>query len=109
MPHHYTEGFENDWTLVRETASSQKWRVATPEGQRVDVDIHYTAGKMLTVNLSVEGRSSKGMLSPILNEVGRLGLYRQDYAVIDYTLAECESLFDGNYSIDESDRTSRQL
>ena len=31
MPHYHTEGFKNDWKLVRETASSQKFRVTTPD------------------------------------------------------------------------------
>lgn len=53
--HNHTEGFENDWKLIRETASSQKFRVTTEE-TKIEVDIHYTAEKILTVNLVVPTR-----------------------------------------------------
>lgn len=109
MPHYHTEGFVNEWTLVPETLSSQKWRVKTPDGQRVEIDIHYTPSKILTANIVVEGSASKSMLTPVMEEIGRLGLYRDDYGVIDYTLAECERVSEGNFSVDDSDRTHRQL
>ena len=110
MPHYHTEGFENNWTIVRETPNSQKWRVKTvDEGVEIEVDIHYTSEKVLTVNLVVVGTSSKGLLTSVMDEVGRLGLYRGDYAVIDYTLAETDKLNNGNYSIDDKDREFRKL
>src|SRR4051794_23726488 len=102
MPHYHTEGFENDWKLIRETTSSQKFRVTTPDGVSIEVDIHYTAEKVLTVNLIVQGNASKSLLTPVMDEIGRLGLYRGDYAVIDYTLAETQRITEGNYSIDEA-------
>lgn len=108
MPHYHTEGFANDWKLVRETGSSQKFRVTTPDGVKLEVDIHYTPGKILTANIVVEGQSSKGLLTPVMEEIGRLGLYRNDYGVIDYTLAETAQIIDGNYSIDPNDRKHRQ-
>lgn len=110
MPHFHTEGFENAWTLVRETATSQKWRVVTAHRNlNLEVDIHYTPSKILTVNLVLEGDASKSVLSPVLDEIGRLALYRGDYAVIDYTLAETNQLSHGNYSVDEKDRKFRNL
>lgn len=108
MPHYHTGHFENGWRLVRETATSQKFRVVSGETE-VEVDIHYTPEKILTVNIVVEGSASKGLLSPIMDEIARLGLNRGDYAVIDYTLAETTSLSEGNYSIDKGDREHRQL
>jgi hypothetical protein len=57
------EGFENGWKLIRETASSQKFRVTTEE-TKIEVDIHYTAEKILTVNLVVEGSVTKSLLTP---------------------------------------------
>lgn len=112
MPHYYLEGFENEWKLIRETESSQKFRVKTPEGHEFSIDIHYTSPKVLTVNVvfvGSEGTVSKSILNPVFNEIARIALKRSDYAVIDYTLAETKTLFDGNYSIDDEDRKIMKL
>lgn len=109
MPHYHTEGFENAWALVRETPSSQKWNVETPEGVRVAVDIHYTPASVLTVNIVSEGPTSKSILTPIMDDIGELGIYRGDYAVIDYTLAETSEISDGNYSVSDGGRKFRRL
>lgn len=109
MPHYHTEGFENAWTLVRETASSQKFKVRTEDGIEMAVDIHYTPEKIVTVNIVVQGSVSKSVLTPVMDEIGRLALYRGDYSVIDYTLAETTRFNDGNYSIDKDDREHRKL
>jgi hypothetical protein len=106
--HNHTEGFENDWKLIRETASSQKFHV-TAEQTKIEVNIHYTAEKILTVNLVVEGSVTKSLLTPVMDEIGRLNLSRGDYAVIDYTLSATEHLIEGNYSIDKEDRKYRRL
>ena len=71
--HNHTEGFENDWKLIRETASSQKFRVTT-EKTKIEVDIHYTAEKILTVNLVVEGHATKDLLVPVMDMIGRLAV-----------------------------------
>ncbi|MDQ0458286.1 hypothetical protein QO005_004646 [Rhizobium paknamense] len=109
MPHYHLEGFESTWRLVRETLASQKFRVSTPNGLELAVDIHYTAGKILTVNIVSAGEVSKATLEPIMNEIARLGLYRGDFAVIDYTISITERIRDGNYSISEELREHRQL
>lgn len=65
---------------------------------------------MLTVNIFASGKPgkiSKGDLTPVMDEIGRIGLKHQDYAVIDYTLCEDGEMFDGNFSIDEADRRIR--
>lgn len=108
MPHYHTGAFDNEWRLIRETATSQKYRV-NAGGTEVEVDIHFTPEKVLTVNLVVQGSAGKSLLTPIMDEIARLGLNRGDYAVIDYTLAETASISEGNYSIDEKDREHRQL
>ncbi|MFZ6774600.1 hypothetical protein ACO0LB_18000 [Undibacterium sp. SXout7W] len=112
MPHHFLEGFENKWTLVRETSSSQKFRVKTPDDHTFALDIHYTIGKMLTVNVVFMGKKenlSKNIINPVLDELGRIAIKHRDYAVIDYTLACTDELFDGNFTIDEKDRLIRKL
>jgi len=113
MPHYHLEGFENEWTLLRETASSQKFFVKTPRGHELAVDIHYTPPKILTVNIVFRGKdgheATKNALTPVMDEIGRIALARDDYAVIDYTLSETQAISDGNYSIDEKDRKHRQL
>ncbi|MBL7129559.1 MAG: hypothetical protein ISS16_11325 [Ignavibacteria bacterium] len=107
MPHYYLEGFKNNWKIVRETSSSQKFRVKTPDDYEFAIDIHYTSPKVLTVNVVFVGNKntlSKSILTPVFDELARIALKRSDYAVIDYTLAHADKLFDGNYSIDEKDR-----
>ena len=84
MPYYHTQYFENDWKLIRETASSQKFRVTT-DNTKIEVDIHYTAEKILTVILVVEGSASKNLLNSVMDEIGRLALGRGDYAVINYS------------------------
>jgi hypothetical protein len=44
-----------------------------------------------------------------MDEIGRLGLSRGDYAVIDYTLSDTGHLGEGHYSIDKEDRRHRRL
>ena len=112
MSHFYLEGFENKWQLVRETPYSQKFRVQTPDNREFTIDIHYTIEKVLTVNVVLKGledQISKDILTPVFDELARIALKRNDYAVIDYTLAISQDLDDGNYSISEEDRKYRTL
>jgi len=98
MSHFYLEDFENDWQLVRETASSQKFRVKTPDGHEFAIDVHYTMAKVLTVNIVFKReweRLSMSILTPVIDELARVALKREDYAVIDYTLAHSKDLIDG--------------
>ncbi|WP_165807547.1 hypothetical protein [Rhizobium rhizogenes] len=44
-----------------------------------------------------------------MNEIARLGLNREDFAVIDYTISITERIRDGNYSIADQLREHRQL
>jgi hypothetical protein len=107
MPHYFLEGFENEWTLVRETPSSQKFTAKTPDGKELNVDVHYTMPKVLTVNIVFLGDKnalSKSWLTPVMDEIARIAMKRSDYAVIDYTLACATHVSDGNYSIDEKMR-----
>lgn len=104
MPHYYTEGLNCKWDIIRETPSSQKFRVESEDGDFA-IDIHYTPSKVLTVNIVFEGEGvSKSILTPLMEDIEKFALTRCDYAVIDYTLAETKKLHDGNYSIDEKRR-----
>ena len=110
MVHYHTQSFKNEWTLIRETQSSQKFRVETPDGVQLTVDVHYTPEKILNATIAIIGdASSKHILTPVMDDIGQLGLYRGDYAIIDYTLIEAKDIFDGNYSIDDKDRQHRKL
>jgi hypothetical protein len=112
MPHYFLEGFENEWMLVRETTSSQKFNVKTSNGLQLAIDIHYTMPKVLTVNVSFSGAKnqiSKSWMTPLFDEIGRIALMRDDYAVIDYTLVCGDQFSDGNFSIDKKDREIRKL
>lgn len=103
MPHHHLEGLENEWTLVRETPTSQKYRVKTPDSFDFAMDVHYTPAKILTVNICFVGekqRLTKSVLTPVMNDLGKIALRRTDYAVIDYTLCHADALFDGNFTVD---------
>lgn len=104
MPHYFLEGLENQWALVRETPSSQKFKVRTEDGHELALDIHYTSSKVLTVNICFVGESSalsKAVLTPVMDDLSKIALRRTDYAVIDYTLGHTDRLFDGNFSIAE--------
>lgn len=107
MPHYYLEGFENEFTLVRETPHSQMFKVKTPENRKLTIDIHYTMPKVLTVHLTLEGSKDdlkKSWMTPLFDEIARIALKRRDYAVIDYTIACASFVSDGNYSVDEKMR-----
>lgn len=111
MPHYFLEGLENQWDLIRETPSSQKFRVQTPDGYVMGIDVHYTIPKILTVNIcfvGTEESSSKAILTPVMHDLSKISLKRSDYAVIDYTIAHTENLFDGNFLIDKELREGFQ-
>lgn len=112
MSHFYLEGLENKWQLVRETPYSQKFRVQTPDNREFAIDIHYTIEKVLTVNVVLKGledQSLKDILRPVFEDLTRIALKRNDYAVIDYTLAISQDLDNGHYSIPDEDRKFRTL
>lgn len=107
MPHYYLQGLDNDWKLVRETPFGQHFRVATaaPEKVRIDVDIHYTPSKVLTVTLvCVATDLSKAALTPVLDDIGKIALRRADYAVIDYSLSFAAEIIEGNFTIEPKTR-----
>lgn len=111
MPHYYLEGFENEWTLVRETPSSQMFKVKTPDDRQLILSIHYTMPKVLTVDMTFMGKKnelSKSWLTPVMDELARIALKRADYGVIDYTLSCASDTSDGNYSIDEKMRKAME-
>lgn len=106
MTHYYLEGLNCDWELIRETPSSSKF-VAINENQKCAVDIHYTSSKAVTINLMIEGKDDdidKSFLNPLMEDIERIVLKHNDYAVIDYSIGSCNRIYDGNYSIDEKYR-----
>ena len=108
MTHYHLERLSNKWMLVRETTSSQKFKVETPRGDQAAIDIHYTP-KILTVNICFVGEEaevSKAQLTPLMEDISKLALRRNDYAVIDYTLVFTRDISDGNFSIDKILRKS---
>jgi hypothetical protein len=112
MPHFYLENFANEWTLIRETSSSQKFKVMTPEKLQLAVDVHYTMPKVLTANISFAGKErdlGRDAMTLVMDEMAQIALKRDDYAVIDYTLVYADCMFDGNFSIASKDRTIRKL
>jgi hypothetical protein len=113
MPHSFLELYENQWSLVRETPSSQKFRVTTSDGSELGVDVHYTMPKVLSASIAFPG-SVRGLpryvLDSVMDELAQIVLKTGiDYAVIDYTLTNGNSMTEGNYSIDKKARVIRRL
>jgi hypothetical protein len=114
MPHFFLQfSSENEWSLVRETASSQKFRVRTPEHKELGIDVHYTMPKILNVSITYVGAGKKPgrfLMDTVMEEVAEIALKtRNDYAVIDYTLVCGDSMVEGNYTIDERKRKTHKL
>ena len=56
MPHFFLQFLSgNEWSLVRETKSSQKFKVRTPEQKELGIDVHYTMPKILNVSIAYVG------------------------------------------------------
>ena len=114
MPHFFLELRENEWSLIRETASSQKFKVKTPNQREMVIDVHYTMPKILSVSISSggpQGDPGRYAMQTIMDELAEIALKTgNDYAVIDYTLT-CGggSMMEGNYTIDKEARRIRKL
>lgn len=112
MSHYNVEGFENVWKLIRETPSSQRFTVLTPEKKELAVDIHFTPSKILTVTIcgiGADGDFSKSVLTPVMEDISKIALRRADYAVIDYSLCVTDRISDGNFSIEDKTREVYKL
>jgi hypothetical protein len=55
MPHYLLQANENQWILVRETPSSQKFKGTTSDGDELGVDVHYTMPKILSTSIAFAG------------------------------------------------------
>jgi hypothetical protein len=107
MPHYFLEDWKNKWTLVRETASSQKFKLETEDNRKFEIDVHYTPPRVLTVNIiyvSKKDDRSKSWLTPLMDDLARIALVRGDYAVIDYTFAIAPEIDEGHIAIDKKRR-----
>lgn len=104
MPHYFLEDWKNKWILVRETASSQKFKLETEDNRKFEIDVHYTLPRVLTVNIvyvSNVDDLSKSWLTQIMEDLAKIALIRGDYAVIDYTFALAPEVQEGNFTIDK--------
>jgi hypothetical protein len=54
MPHYLLQANENQWILVREIPSSQKFKGTTSDGDELGVDVHYTMPKILRLRRPLE-------------------------------------------------------
>ena len=111
MAHFFLQLYENQWSLVRETPSSQKFRVTTSDGSELGVDVHYTMPKVLSASIAFPGSGlPRYVLDSVMDELAQIALKTGiDYAVIDYTLTSGNSMTEGNYSIDKKARVIRRL
>ena len=114
MPHFFLQFLsENEWSLVRETESSQKFKVRTPDQKELGIDVHYTMPKILNVSITYDGAGEepgRHLMATVMEEVAEIALKTgNDYAVIDYTLVCGDSMFEGNYTIDERRRQTHKL
>ncbi len=111
MTHYFLEGLEYSWRLIRETPNSARFEVNSPDDKQFAVDVHFTAPKILTASIcmvGVEGDESKSIMTPLLDDLGKIALRRCDYAVIDYSLSWASRIFTGNFSIDPNARKSHK-
>ena len=113
MPHFFLQLKDNQWSLVRETPSSQKFSVTTSDGNELGVDVHYTMPKVLSVSIAFAGPErdlARYVLESVMDELAQIALKTGiDYAVIDYTLTCGDLMTEGNYSIDKRARVVRRL
>jgi hypothetical protein len=113
MPHFFLQLNENQWFLVRETPSSQKFKIITSDGNELGVDVHYTMPKILSASIAFAGPDknlSRSVMDCVMDELAQIALKSGiDYAVIDYTLTSADSVIEGNYSIDKNARVIRRL
>jgi hypothetical protein len=112
MPHFFLDLRDNEWSLVRETPSSQKFRVKISGQKELGVDVHYTMPKILTASIAFAGPEDlpRYVLATVLDELAEIVLKTgTDYAVIDYTLVCGGSMTEGNFTIDKKSRRIRKL
>lgn len=113
MPHYIFEGLKHGWKLVRETENSQiiitSGTYLNPN-KKIRIDIHYTSGKIVNVNIVAEleneqHRLTDGEINDIFEDLQKIILrYDPRYSMIDYTLSHTINIFDSNYLIDEKER-----
>lgn len=112
MPHFFLDLRDNEWSLVRETPSSQKFRVKISGQKELGVDVHYTMPKILTASIAFAGPEDlpRYVLGTVLDELAEIALKTgNDYAVIDYTLICGGRLTESVFTIDEKARRIRKL
>ena len=107
MPHYHLEGLDGEWRLVRETETSQLYRGETSRGSSFSASIHFTATPIATVELIFLGEPNQftdGVTHEIFQDLTKIVLRRDNYSIIDYSLAYAPEISDGNFSILEEDK-----
>ncbi|HVU28598.1 MAG TPA: hypothetical protein VHG71_12795 [Verrucomicrobiae bacterium] len=99
---------------MRETETSQLYRGTTNHhGLSFSASIHFTAAPIATVELIFVGESNQftdGVWHEIFEDLTKIVLRRNNYSIIDYSVAFTSEISDGNYSIlDEDKRAYKTL
>jgi hypothetical protein len=106
MPHYYLEGLNCEWSLVRESQTSSKFKVKL-EAYIYHLDVHYTSSASVTVNIVAIGDDmaiDKCVITELMEDLENVVLKHGNYGVIDYSMSLCSQVFEGNYSIDPKRR-----
>jgi hypothetical protein len=77
MPHFFLQLGENQWSLVRETPSSQKFKVTTSDGNELGVDVHYTMPKILSASIAFAGPDKdlyRYVMDSVMEELAQIAL-----------------------------------
>jgi hypothetical protein len=105
MPHYFLQQglLENQWTLVRETPSSQEFTAEVGDGLRVLVDIHYTMPRIALATIVFIGefeRFTEGLTRIIVQDVTHILLrHNRTYDVLDTNLIFSDRIRTGNFLI----------
>ncbi|WP_076923644.1 hypothetical protein [Pseudoalteromonas sp. EB27] len=106
MPHYYLEGLNCEWSLVRESQTSSKFKVKLEECI-YHLDVHYTSSASVTVNIVAIGDDvaiDKSVITELMEDLESVVLKHGNYGVIDYSMSVCPQVFEGNYSINQKKR-----
>ena len=102
--YYFLEGLDYEWTLVRETPSSQKFIVEVDRKKELKAtfDIHYTRPTIAYVSVCLIGNKlcfTDTLFHWLFFDLEKIIKRHGRYEVIDYSVVKSESVFDGNYGI----------
>ncbi len=98
----FLEGLDYKWTLVRETPSSQKFivEIDCKKEHKATFDIHYTRPTIVYVSVCLIGNKlcfTDGLFRWLFSDLEKIIKRHGHYDVIDYSVVQSESVFNGNY------------